>query len=299
VDRIASLLPSTTEIACALGFQSALVGRSHECDFPSGVERLPVLTAPKLDSTRPSAEIDQRIKALVRDGLSVYRVDAERLRELAPDVILTQDQCEVCAASLADVEAALRDWSDSPPRVVSLAPGTLGDVWRDVTRVAEALRAPERGQALAAALTDRVSDLAEQALRIRERPRVACIEWIDPLMAAGNWVPELVALAGGDSVFGEAGAHSPWIPWEALRDADPDAIVVLPCGFDLPRTRATVPGRGWWNRSRSWPRPCTPTTSRRATVTPPGSPCDPVNEGAAPPLAEEMADTILARMRGG
>ena len=240
MDRIVSLLPSTTEIACSLGFQPALVGRSHECDFPPGVERLPVLTAPKLDATRPSAEVDQRVKALVRDGLSVYRVDAERLRELAPDVILTQDQCEVCAASLADVEEALGDWSDSQPRVVSLAPSTLGDVWRDVARVAEALGAPERGQALAAALTDRVSGLAEQALRIRERPRVACIEWIDPLMAAGNWVPELVALAGGDSVFGEAGAHSPWIAWEALRDADPDAIVVLPCGFDLPRTRAEM-----------------------------------------------------------
>jgi iron complex transport system substrate-binding protein len=235
--RIASLLPSCTEIACALGFEEALVGRSHECDHPAGVRALPPLTEPKLDPTAPSAAIDDQVKQLVRDGLSVYHVDAERLRELAPTVILTQQQCEVCAASPKDLEDALAEWVGERPRIVSLEPASLSDVWEDIERVATALDAGERGRALSTALTDRVSDIAQRALRIRARPSVACIEWIDPLMAAGNWVPELVTLAGGRSVFGEAAAHSPWIGWDDLCREDPDVIVVLPCGFDLNRSR--------------------------------------------------------------
>jgi iron complex transport system substrate-binding protein len=235
--RIASLLPSCTEIACALGFEDALVGRSHECDHPSGVRALPPLTAPKLDSSASSAAIDERVKQLVRDGLSVYRVDADRLRDLAPSVILTQQHCEVCAATPKDLEDALASWIGEPPRIVSLEPACLADVWEDIERVAAALDAEERGREVSARLTERVSDIAQRALRIRERPSVACIEWIDPLMAAGNWMPELVTLAGGHCVFGEAGTHSPWIGWEELCRADPDVLVVLPCGFDLERTR--------------------------------------------------------------
>ncbi len=241
MERIASLLPSTTEIACALGFEKSLVGRSHECDYPDSISHLPALTAPKLDPGGTSREIDDRVKQLVRDGLSVYRVDAERLRELAPSVILTQDQCEVCAASLADVEKALGEWIGARPKVVSLDPRTLGDVWGDMGRVAEALGAPERGRDLAERLAQRVAAVSERTQRIRERPSVACVEWIDPLMAAGNWMPELVALAGGRNLFGDPGSDSPWLDWETLRAADPDVIVVLPCGFDLPRTRAELP----------------------------------------------------------
>ena len=240
MERIASLLPSATEIACALGFADALVGRSHECDHPPGVLSLPVLTEPKLDPKASSRAIDDRVRSLVRDGLSVYRVDADRLREVAPDVILTQDHCEVCAASLADVESALADWLGARPRVVSLEPSSLVDVWSDFSRVADALGAPERGREVARELSDRVTGIAERCQPLPARPRVACIEWIDPLMAAGNWMPELVALAGGRPVFGEIGAHSPWISWDALRDADPDVIVVLPCGFDLARTRSEL-----------------------------------------------------------
>jgi len=237
VERVASLLPSTTEIACALGFEARLVGRSHECDFPESVRGLPVLTEAKLDAGAPSREIDSRVKRLVREGLSVYRVDAERLRELRPELILTQDQCRVCAASLGDVEQALADWIGGRPRVVSLDPRTLSDVWRDFDRVAEALGAPERGPALGRALAARLTEVGERSGRLRERPRVACIEWIDPPMAAGHWMPELVWLAGGAPLLAETGRPTPWIEWEALRRADPDAIVVLPCGFDLARTR--------------------------------------------------------------
>ena len=254
MERIASLLPSTTEITCALGFEAGLVGRSHECDFPASVASLPVLTAPKLDASASSLEIDNRVKQLVRDGLSVYRVDAERLRELAPTLILTQDQCEVCAASLPDVEAALAEWVSGRPRIVSLNPANLGDVWGDVGRVADALGAGGRGREVATELSHHITEVAEQTQRIRERPSVACVEWIDPLMAAGNWVPELVTLAGGRNLFGATGEHSPWITWASLRDADPDVIVVLPCGFDLARSRAEMPplsGRDGWSGLRA------------------------------------------------
>ena len=239
--RIASLLPSTTEIACALGFQDRLVGRSHECDFPAGVEQLPVLTQPKLDTTKTSREIDASVRALVRDGLSVYRVDAERLREVAPDVILTQDQCEVCAASLSDVEAALEAWTGARPRVVSLRPHSLGDVFADFQRVADALGAGERGRSVSAQLANRLADVGERTGRLRDRPSIACIEWIEPPMAAGHWMPELVTLAGGRALLGETGAPSSWITLEALAAADPDAIAVLPCGFDLATTRRELP----------------------------------------------------------
>lgn len=249
--RIASLLPSCTEIACTLGFEEALVGRSHECDFPAAVRALPVLTAPKLDSTATSAEIERSVKELIAEGLSVYRVDAEELRDLSPTHILTQDQCEVCAASLRDVELALEAWLGERPQIVSLKPATLGDVWDDVERVALALGAPERGKTVVRALTERVAEIAKRATQATTRPRVACVEWIEPLMAAGNWMPELVELAGGTSLFGGSGQHSPWLEWEILREADPDAIVVLPCGFDLPRTREELPPLealpGWEN----------------------------------------------------
>lgn len=234
--RIASLLPSTTEIACALGFLPNLVGRSHECDFPGEVASLPACTAPKCSLDGSSREIDQRVRSLVSEGLSVYRVDAELLRELSPDVILTQSQCEVCAASLKDVEAAVCTWLGARPRIVSLAPATLADVIGDVERVADALCTPERGRELRLALERRITRIAEKAAAA-DRPTVACIEWTDPLMAAGNWMPELVARAGGENLFGGAGRHSPFMEWDELRRADPEVIVALPCGFDLARTR--------------------------------------------------------------
>ncbi len=238
--RIVSLLPSATEIVCAVGLRDALVGRSHECDFPLGVERLPVLCEPKVPIDGASDEIDRAVRRLVADGLSVYRVDAEALRALAPDVIVTQTQCEVCAVSEADVVAATCDWAGSGVRIVSLAPARLDDVFADIERVGAALGVAARGTAAVASLRAR---LAALAARTRElpRPSIASIEWLDPLMAAGNWVPELVELAGGRNLFGSVGEHSPWLAWEAVRAADPDVIVAMPCGFDLARTRGEMP----------------------------------------------------------
>ena len=238
--RIVSLLPSTTEIACALGFRSQLVGRSHECDYPGDIGGLPVCTSARL-ADGSSREIDDRVKDLVERGISIYEVDAELLRDLAPTVILTQDQCAVCAVTLEEVEAAVGDWIESRPTLLSLSPEKLDDVWGDLRRVGSALGVAETGQRVVDELTERVERIKERAERRDAEPTVACIEWIDPPMSAGNWMPELVTLAGGRSLYGQPGAHSAWLEWDDLRRADPDVIVVIPCGFDLPRTRAELP----------------------------------------------------------
>jgi iron complex transport system substrate-binding protein len=239
--RIVSLIASATEIVCALGFQDCLVGRSHECDYPPEVQRLPICTKPRFAVEGSSREIDERVKDVLRDGLSVYLVDEPLLRELRPDVIVTQSHCEVCAVSAKDVAAAVCGWLGSQPRVASLSPNCLEDVWRDIRQVADALGAPERGARVVAELRERMSTLAARAEQQPTRPTVACLEWLDPLMAAGNWMPELVRLAGGHDPFGQAGQHSPWLAWERVREVDPDVILALPCGFDLAKTWAEAP----------------------------------------------------------
>lgn len=234
--RVVSLLPSATEIVCALGMESSLVGRSHECDYPSTVTRLPVCTAPKFDPDGTSYQIDERVKGILGEALSVYRVDAETLRRLQPDVIVTQTQCEVCAVSADEVARAVAEWIGSPPKIVALAPNGLADVWADMQRVADALGVPERGSALIDALQERMSAVAERSDALPDRPRVVCIEWLEPLMAAGNWMPELVQQAGGINLFGLPGEHSPWLAWADVVAADPDVIIVQPCGFGIART---------------------------------------------------------------
>jgi len=239
--RVVTLIASATEIVCALGCRDRLVGRSHECDFPPDVRDLPALTEPKFPTDGTSYEIDQRVKAIVQEGTSVYRVFADALGELEPDVIVTQDQCEVCAASLADVEKALCDWTGRPMRIVSLQPNGLADIWGDILKVAGALGIEAHGEALVSDLRQRMTAVQEQVTAQPQRPRVACIEWVDPLMAAGNWVPELVEMAGGENLFGEAGKHAPWMNWDELATADPDVIVVLPCGYDIARSVQDMP----------------------------------------------------------
>ncbi|MBI3404135.1 MAG: TonB-dependent receptor [Acidobacteria bacterium] len=225
----------------SLGYQESLVGRSHECDFPIEVKRLPVCTSPKVNPEQSSGEIDRAVKSILADALSVYRVDVKLLDQLRPDVVITQSQCEVCAVSLRDVEQALCNWVGSRPRIVSLEPNALADVWNDIALVAEALGDVGRGKRLVEQLRSRMDAIVSQTCKLTSRPTVACIEWIDPLMAAGNWVPELVEMAGGTNLFGEAGKHSPWMTWEELQLKDPDVIVVLPCGFDIPRSRQEMP----------------------------------------------------------
>ena len=253
--RIVSLLPSATEIVCALGFENDLVGRSHECDFPASVTRLPALTEAKFNPEGSSAEIDQRVKQIVRDALSVYRVDAPRLRELRPDVIVTQSQCNVCAVSESDVEAAVADWLGTQPRIVSLAPYALDDVFIDMQRTADALGAPDRGKTLVEGLRERLAAIADKARgQATKRPTVATVEWIDPLMAAGNWMPTLVEMAGGINLFGKAGEHSPWMEFGELAAKDPEVILISPCGFNMNRAAEDLPaltGRPEWPKLRA------------------------------------------------
>lgn len=239
--RIVTLLPSATEIVCALGFEGQLVGRSHECDFPSSVARVPALTEPKFNPEGTSAEIDQRVKKIVGDALSVYRVDAARLRELHPDVIVTQSQCEVCAVSEREVEAAVAQWLSARPKIVSLAPYSLNDIFTDMQRVADALDVHTRGTELVQQLRARLTKIAEKASTVHERPRIATIEWIDPLMAGGNWMPTMVEMAGGTNLFGKAGAHSPWMEFEELAASGPDVILIAPCGFNMDRAAQDLP----------------------------------------------------------
>ena len=240
MQRIVSLIASATEIVCALGARERLVGRSHECDFPPDVLALPALTAPKFKVEGTSAEIDARVREIVRDGLSVYRVDGEALKALAPDVIVTQDHCEVCAVSLADVEAATCTWTGRPVDIVSLRPDCIADVYADIGRVARALRAEEAGEPLVGEMQARLAAVRRQ-VGGRARPRVAFIEWVEPLMAGGNWMPELIEIAGGHNLFGQAGKHSDWMQWAELVAADPDAIVVAPCGYGLERCLEELP----------------------------------------------------------
>ena len=247
--RVVSLIPSATEIVSALGAQSELVGRSHECDYPTDVVALPDCSAPRLDTSLTSKEIDEQVKAALQTALSVYELKVDRLKQLKPDVIVTQAQCDVCAVSLADVERAACESLGNDVEIVSLQPDCLADIWSDIRRVATALGRESEAEVLLESLQSRLESLSQSSSQLSERPRVVTIEWIDPLMTGGNWVPELVELAGGTNMLGQPGKHSPWIDWDAVANADPDIIVVLPCGFDIPRTQnemSAIAGDARW-----------------------------------------------------
>jgi iron complex transport system substrate-binding protein len=246
--RIVSLVASATEIVHALGLGDHQVGRSHECDFPPGVESLPQCTRPRFAVDGSSAEIDRLVKVALRDAASVYEVFDDVLERLRPTHILTQSLCRVCAVSTSDVERDLSERFTAKPSVVALEPESLDDVWADVRRVASACGVPEAGEALVARLTDRMRDVA-LGMSGAHRPTVALIEWQEPLMAAGNWAPELIATAGGASLFGESGRRSPWLDWKDLVDADPEVIVVSPCGFALDRAWSEM---YWLARRPEW-----------------------------------------------
>lgn len=239
--KIISLIASSTEIICAIGYQHALVGRSHECDYPPNVKDLPLCTEVKFQTDGRSYEIDQRVKAIVAEGLSVYKVLPEMLEKLQPDLIVTQTQCEVCAVSAKDVADATCQLVSSAPQVVSLHTDALPDLWRDIRKVAAALGDVPAGERLIERLEQRLEILTAQGAAQPHKPRVAYIEWIDPLMAGGNWMPELIERAGGMNLFGRSGTHSPWMQFEELLAADPDVIIVAPCGFDIARTQEEMP----------------------------------------------------------
>jgi iron complex transport system substrate-binding protein len=238
--RIVSLIASATEIVHALGLGPQQVARSHECDWPPDVLALPALTSTKFKvAGASSAEIDRSVKGLVEQGLAVYEVDAQGLEAIRPDLIVTQDQCEVCAVSLADVERAVCAWTRHPAAIVSCRPHSLADVDADIRRIATAAGVPARGEALVKLMSAGL-DRVRAAVADRPPRRLAFIEWIEPAMSGGHWMPELIAAAGGLSLFGETGSTSPWITWDAVAAGDPDVILVGPCGYDIATTRRAM-----------------------------------------------------------
>jgi iron complex transport system substrate-binding protein len=240
--RIVSLLPSATEMVCAVGAAELLVGISHECDHPDDVRGRPVLTSARIDANGSSRAIDAAVRAVVHDALSIYRVDEALLAQLAPDVIVTQDLCEVCAVSLDDVRAAVARLAHRDQvRIVSLRPTRFADVLDDLERVAAALDRTDEGRSVRASLEARIADVAARARAAAStggRPRVVSIEWLDPIMLGGTWMPELIELAGGLAVGATAGAPAPTVTSAQLADLRPDVVVVKPCGFGVERTLA-------------------------------------------------------------
>jgi iron complex transport system substrate-binding protein len=236
--RIVSLIPSGTEIVAALGLTDAIVGRSHECDYPPEIKDRPVCTQARLNSAAPSGEIHDKVNNLLQSALSIYQIKTDVLEKLQPTHIVTQDQCDVCAVSLKDVEQAVATLTNSSPQIISLQPNILNDVWEDIRRVAnvfgvDSLQVIENLEARV-----KIVDQKTQGLSQTEHlPTVACIEWTDPLMVAANWIPELVTLAGGQPLLSITGQSSTPLKWETLISSNPDAIIFMPCGFDLNRTR--------------------------------------------------------------
>jgi len=238
--RIVSLLPSATEIVCAVGLGDRLVGVSHECDHPPRVRGLPTLTRSLLGDATSSAAIDGAVRARTHARLPLYALDEEALLRLRPDLVVTQALCDVCAVAEAVVAAAACRIPGGA-RVVNLEPTTLSGVLDSLVTVAEAAGVPEAGEVARAGLAARVAAVAERTARVATRPRVMVLEWIDPPFTAGHWSPEIVALAGGREVLGEAGAKSRACSWEEIAAADPEVLVVALCGFDAARSRLDLP----------------------------------------------------------
>ncbi|GIW72812.1 MAG: cobalamin-binding protein [Planctomycetota bacterium] len=238
--RIVSLLPSATEIACALGLEQALIGRSHECDHPPAVRALPAVVRPLLElAGEDPLEIDREVSRGLGAQGTLYAVDAEQLRALAPDLVITQDLCSVCAPAGEELQALVRTLP-TPPRVLRLDPRTLEEVLATVFQLGEAAGVPERAQALVASLRARI-----QAVRQRvagaPRPGVVLLEWLDPIFDAGHWCPEMVACAGGRELLGTAGAPSRRRSWDEVRAAAPEVLCLVPCGYHLEPVLAQAP----------------------------------------------------------
>ena len=235
--RVVSLLPSATEIVCALGAEAELVGISHECDFPESIRSRPVLTHSRLGAGGTSGEIDRAVRALVGQALSIYGVDEAALAALAPDVIVTQDLCAVCAVSLEDVQGAVaRLARRDSVHLVSLSPTRLAEVLSDLERVGAALGRLAAARELRAALEARIEAIRSRAAAVGHRPRVLTVEWLEPIMLGGTWMPELIALAGGEPLGAGAGEPAPTVTPAALVELRPDVVLLKPCGFTLERT---------------------------------------------------------------
>ena len=250
--RVASLLPAATEIVCALGAEADLVGISHECDFPETVRRLPALTRARVRPVGASRDIDREIRLVLQDALAVYEIELARLEAARPDVIVTQDLCDVCAVSFSDVCAATAALVHQEIRIVNLHPTRFDDIWADIARVADALGRTAEGAAVVRGLQARASAITTRSSGRGERPRVVAVEWLDPVMLGGMWMPELIERGGGIPLVTRPGDHAPTLTRDALQGLAPDVVLIKPCGFPLGRTleelpllRASLPWKSW------------------------------------------------------
>jgi iron complex transport system substrate-binding protein len=256
--RICSLVPGATEIVAMLGLSDALVGISHECDYPPTVHQVPVMVVPIVDSEAlGSAHIDRDVKALVSSGRPLYRLNTQALIAARPEVILTQDVCHVCAVTPDQLEQAVQ-LLPSRPKLMTLNPHSLFDVVKDVEKIGEALGASGRGAPLAESLLRRITAVRDRSA-MRPRPRVLCLEWLSPLYLGGHWVPQMVDLAGGEDVLGRAGEPSREVPWPEVGTAVPDIVVLMPCGFSIERTFSELSllcrsDKDWSRALASWPK---------------------------------------------
>ena len=236
--KIVTLIPSATEIVAFLGQKNSIVGRSHECDYPNDLNNVTKLTSPKINIDGTSSEINKQINTILENSLSVYKVNIEKLKELNPDFIITQAQCEVCAVNFSEVKNIVNKYLDRKTKIISLEPNTLNDVFNDIKRVAKDLNIEnETNNKLINNLKTRIEKIKNLAATKKQKPLVACIEWIDPLMIAGNWIPEMVEIAGGTNILGKSGDNSHWIKFEEIIDQNPEIIIFMPCGFNIEKTK--------------------------------------------------------------
>ena len=250
--RICSLLPSATEILYALGLGDSVVGVTHECDFPADAATKPALIRPRVDPHAPAGEIDRQVSELVARGESIYAVDAELLRSLEPDLIVTQDLCHVCAASPDDLATALTRLAKKP-RVLTLAPHSLGDVWNDIRKVGDATQRRREAQGIAITLEQKVAAIEAKVAQAKTQPRALCLEWLDPFYVGGHWVPEMVAKAGGQDVLGRPGEPSFRVSGEQIAESGTEIIVVMPCGFNVERIATEYGSTNFPNGFRNLP----------------------------------------------
>jgi iron complex transport system substrate-binding protein len=245
--RIVSLLPSATEIVCALGLRDCLVGRSHECDYPTDVAEVPVMTYSTLgiplcpeDATMSAAEIDKAVSAQLREGLSLYGLNYSALELAKPDIIVTQELCDVCAVSFSTVKQAVRDLSDKwqgfSAQVVSLEPTTINDIFATIITMGDLTDSTKIARGFVNNLQDRVEKLHDMLISVNHHPTIMALEWLDPPFAPGHWVPEQIELAGGKSALGEAGRPSKRTSWDNVIHCQPEMVVMMPCGYDLEGT---------------------------------------------------------------
>lgn len=248
--RIVSLLPDATEIICALGLQNQLVGRSHECDFPEEIKKIPAVTKTKINPEETSKEINKSVNKLVKQGLSVFEVDGEKLKELKPDIIITQTQCALCAVPEQEIENAVAKFLDYKPQIISLKTKGLDDIYTDIFKIAATLEVKTNAEILVKKINSHLDDIKSLTHPLADHPVVVCIEWIDPLISAGNWVPDMVEIAGGFPALTNAGEKSIGMPYYDLVETDPDFIIIMPCGFSISQSQAemnTLKNKPGWN----------------------------------------------------